>query len=172
MSFLKETTWDLHLRLEKRLKIKDRFSGVVLYREHLVRLWGFYAAAEKQWGGLLAVVLDDYPMRRKAPLLARDVEALGGAVPAPLAAVPYAADAVAALGGQHFLPVVERKLGLSAIHGASYLASYGPDVRLMWLRFREAVEAQCSTPKSKERAGTAGRETFLALETWLCRDLA
>ena len=181
--FLKEKTWDIHLRLEKRLAIKDRFSDIDLYRNHLRRLWAFHAAAENRWGGLLRQVLDDYPARLKAPLLARDVEALGGVLPMSCADVPEAFDPVAALGGfyvlegatlggQHLLPIVERKLGLSADRGASYLASYGEDVKSMWSDFTAVVEDRCGTPQSRERAATMARETFLALESWLCQEIS
>ena len=129
MKFLKDGAWDLHLRLEKRLAIKDRFSEIVPYRDHLTRLWGFHAAAETQWSGFLRNSLDDFPDRLKAPLLARDIEAIGGVAPSTLASVPHAADPLAALGGfyvlegatlggQYLLPIVQRKLGLSASHGA------------------------------------------------------
>jgi heme oxygenase len=179
MKFLKETTWDQHLQLEKRLAIKDRFSEISAYRDHLTQLWGFHAAAEAQWSGFLLDSLDDYPARLKAPLLARDIETLGGAPPSVLASVPPVADQIAALGGfyvlegatlggQHLLPIVQRKLGLSASHGASYLASYGPDVKAMWGRFCAVVDARCVTPEAREHASATARATFLALETWLC----
>lgn len=178
--FLKDMTWDIHVRLEKRLTVKDRFSDIDHYRNHLGRLWAFQAAAEENWAGRLQEALADFPIRRKAHLLAQDVAALGGVLP-HLAEVPAANDAPAALGGfyvlegatlggQFLLPIVERKLGLSARHGASYLASYGTEVQPMWRQFVATVEACCANPQSRERAGAAARETFLALENWLCRD--
>jgi heme oxygenase len=179
MKFLKDSTWDQHLQLEKRLAIKDRFSEISAYRDHLTQLWGFHAAAEAQWSGFLLDSLDDYPARLKAPLLARDIEALGGLPPSALASVPPVADPIAALGGfyvlegatlggQHLLPIVQRKLGLSASHGASYLASYGPDVKEMWRRFSAIVDARCATAENRQRASATACATFLALETWLC----
>jgi heme oxygenase len=181
--FLKEMTWDIHLRLEKRLAVKDRFSTVDLYRTHLSRLLAFQAAAEEQWGGMLGQVLDDYPARLKAPLLVLDIEALGGGLPLSRAEIPQAADPVAALGGfyvlegatlggQHLLPIVERKLGLSASHGARYLASYGSNVQPMWRKFSATVEAECAAPAARDRAGAMARDTFLALEGWLCGEAA
>jgi heme oxygenase len=76
----------------------------------------------------------------------------------------------ATLGGQHLLPIVQRKLGLSASHGASYLASYGPDVKEMWRRFSAIVDARCETVQDRQHASATARATFLALETWLCGD--
>ena len=126
-------------------------------------------------------LLADYPARLKAPLLARDIAALGGVQPSVLATVPPVDDQIAALGGfyvlegatlggQHLLPIVQRKLGLSASHGASYLASYGPDVKAMWGRFCAVVDARCATSEAREHASATARATFLALETWLCGD--
>ena len=43
------------------------------------------------------------------------------------------------------LPVVERYLGLSADHGAAFLASYRDDVDAMWQRFAATIESWCST---------------------------
>ena len=180
--FLKDLTWDIHLRLEKRLAVRDRFSDIALYRAHLARLWAFQTAAENEWGELLRTALDDFPERRKAHLLAADIEALGGVLPEIDATVPHVGSSVAALGGfyvlegatlggQHLLPVVIRKLGLSAGHGASYLASYGPDVPSMWRKFVTVAETLCATPRSRDEAGAKARETFLALETSLCGDL-
>jgi heme oxygenase len=187
--FLKEMTWDIHVRLEKRLAVKDRLSNVDLYSAHLGQLLAFHDAAEKQWGGLLQLVLDDYPARLKAPLLKLDIEALGGDLPECCALhkswprIPDAADPAealggfyvlegATLGGRHLLPIVERKLGLSTSHGAGHLASYGSEVLPMWGKFCATVEAECATPHTRDRAGAMARDTFLALETWLCGDLS
>jgi heme oxygenase len=187
--FLKESTWDSHVRLEKRLAVKDRFSNIDLYSARLSQLLDFHAGAEKLWGGLLQRVLDDYPARLKAPLLKRDIEALGGVLPESCALqrswprIPAAADPAAALGGfyvlegatlggRHLLPIVERKLALSASQGACHLASYGSEVLPMWRKFRATIEAECATPQTRDRAGAMARDTFLALETWLCGEMS
>jgi len=178
MTSLKEATWDTHLRLEKRLAVKARFATLAAYRDHIGRLWAFYAAAETEWNDLLAPALNDLPARRKASLLAEDLLALGGAQ-GSLAPVPAMRDSASALGGfyvlegatlggQHLLPLVERGLGLSASHGAAYLASYGPQVAAMWQRFGAAVEAHCQTPEAQGQAAAAAQSTFLAMEAWLC----
>jgi heme oxygenase len=181
--FLKQATWDIHLRLEKRLAVKDRFSDVGLYCKHLGRLWAFQATAEENWSVPLGQALDDYSVRRKADLIAGDIVALGFAPPTAHAEIPETAGPVealggfyvfegATLGGQHLLPIVERKLGLSADRGASYLASYGAQVKPMWQKFLATVDAHCATPQAREQAAAKARETFLALERWLCADLA
>jgi len=178
MVSLREATWPLHLRLEKRLAIKDRFSDLDCYRDHLALLLGFYSVAEAEWSASLAPALSDLPARYKTAQLARDLAALGG-VPVPGAMVPAVANTAAALGGfyvlegatlggQHLLPLVERRLGLSAEHGASYLASYGSDVGPMWQRFGAAVESHCQTAEATESAIAGAQATFQAIEDWLC----
>ena len=178
MISLKEATWPVHLRLEKRLAVKDRFSDLARYRHHLALLAAFYAIAETAWDASLAPVLADWPARRKAPLLARDLVAVGGTALAG-ATVPTATDSAfalgclyvlegATLGGQHLLPLVQRQLGLSGEHGASYLASYGNEVGAMWRRFGAAVESHCQDADAGARAVAGAVATFLALEEWLC----
>ncbi|NMM26496.1 MAG: biliverdin-producing heme oxygenase [Glaciimonas sp.] len=178
MISLREATWPMHLRLEKRLSIKDRFSELACYRHHLALLESFYTAAEAEWSPWLAAVLSDLPARYKAPLLGRDLAALGG-TPILGAIVPTATDSAfalgsfyvlegATLGGQHLLPLVERRLGLSAQHGASYLASYGSEVAVMWQRFGAAVESHCQTAHATGCAIAGANATFQAMENWLC----
>lgn len=180
MKYLKSQTWEVHTRLEKRLAIKDRFSDIVSYREHLSRILAFHQAAETEWAFWLERALGDFPARRKVPSLLRDLDDVGGS-PIGIAEVPSVIDIPSALGafyvlegatlgGQHLLPMAEAKLGLSAENGASYLNSYGSDVRTMWTAFGAAVEAQCHTDDARDMAAISARSTFLAMEAWLCGD--
>lgn len=180
MKALRELTWDTHLRLEKRLDIKRRFSELARYREHIARLEAFHRAAEAEWRPALEQVLPDLEGRRKAPLLARDLAALGGTLVARTA-VPFVADAASALGafyvlegatlgGQRLLPQLEARLGVSASHGASFFASYGPQTKVMWALFGEAVERHCASPDAENAALAAAQATFLAVEAWLCAE--
>ena len=165
---------EAHLRLEKRLTIKDRFAQIDPYREHLARLASFYAVTETEWAAWLEPALSDFPARCKASLLARDLAAVGGASISG-ARVPSVTDTASAqgsfyviegatLGGQHLL----RQLGLSALHGASYLGSYGIEVGDMWNRFGVAARAHCQTDDDIGRAVGVTWTTFLAMEDGLC----
>ena len=49
MKALKDTIWTIHLRLEKRLSVKHRFSDLARYREHIARLEAFQTVAEAEW---------------------------------------------------------------------------------------------------------------------------
>ena len=181
MAALREKSWPVHQRLEKRLAIKDRFADLERYRAHLAQLLAFYTAAEQAWGAWLEPALEDFDARRKTALLRRDLAAVGGrslqTLPA-LAATNSTAAALgsfyvlegATLGGQHLLPLAVRRLGLSAAHGASYLASYGAEVDVMWRRFGAVVEAHCQPPGACARAVAAAEATFTSLENWLCEE--
>jgi heme oxygenase len=179
MAALRQATWPVHQRLEKRLAVKDRFADLDGYRAHLARLLAFYALAEESWGEWLAPALGDFSARRKAALLRRDLAAVGGlALPDAPSIAPAGSTAAAlggfyvlegaTLGGQHLLPLVERRLGLSAANGASYLASYGAQTAAMWQRFGAAVEAHCLDPEATASAVAAAHLTFTTLESWLC----
>jgi len=178
MENLKAATWPIHLRLEKRLEIKRLFSDLAAYRDLIARLEAFHRAAELEWAAVLEQALPDFPARRKAPLLAHDLAAVGGA-PLAGAAVPTVTAPASALGafyvlegqtqgGRHLLPLVESRLGLSAACGASFFASYGTDVDAMWRVFAAALETHCETAEANRSAIAAAKTTFLAMEDWLC----
>jgi heme oxygenase len=181
---LRAATWPSHQRLEKRLDIKARFTEPSAYRAHLERMWGFCAALERRLdAATFGAALEDYPARRKLPLLTRDLVALGAEPEAVerlpcCEALPACEDTASAfgcayvlegatLGGRTLLPLVETRLGLNAAGGASFLASYGEDVQHMWRTFGSALEAWCDGPERRERAAGAAVATFDALERWL-----
>ena len=182
MKALKDATWDIHMDLEKRLAVKNRFAELPSYRAHLGRLWAFFDQAEQDWAVHLNRVLPDFDARRKAPLLLQDCRALGVALQ-PGAPVPSAADGPSALGGfyvlegstlggQYLQPIVERQLGLTSATGASYLTSYGLDVKAMWSSFGAVMEAQCQSADSLGCAVNTARLTFQSLADWLCDEPA
>lgn len=184
---LRLASWAAHQRLEKRLDVKKRFTDPDAYRSHLEKMWGFCAALE---GGLgqhvFGAALPNYDRRRKLPLITRDLIALGAdadsvarlprcdAVPAcrePAAAFGcvYVLEG-ATLGGRTLLPLVQRQLGFTGEHGATFLASYGENVAPMWSEFRAVLDAWCETPERCARATQSAVDTFKFLERWLCGD--
>jgi heme oxygenase len=184
---LRVATWPSHQRLEKRIDFKSRLGSVDSYRAHIEQMWGFHVALEPRLAsGVFGEDLTDYFLRSKVPLLERDLIALGPRVP-PFAQLPRchrlpACDDVAAafgcayvlegatLGGHSLLPVVENRLGLTADHGAAFLASYGDAVQPMWRNFGQALDRRCSGNADRKRAAEAASATFAALERWLCGD--
>ena len=184
---LRTATWRSHQALEKRLDVKTRFSSTSAYREHLERMWGFCAELEQRLAHHLTVdALPDFEARRKAPLLVSDLRALGADYASlerlpRCRDIPACDDAAAALGcayvfegatlgGRTLLPMVQSRLGLTADHGAAFLASYGGKVTAMWQTFGVALDAWCAIPQRQAAATAAAVETFDALNQWLCRD--
>ena len=182
MSELKAGTAVLHQRLEKRLRISERFGERARYIDHLERIAAFHVSAEEQWAAFLRPVLSDFPSRCKSALLLQDLAHLGGTVrgPAAVTRVDNSAAALGAfyvlegstLGGRHLSALVERTLGLDARSGASYLVSYGAAVPAMWETFGAEVNAYCRDAAAVAHAVTAARKTFAALEHWLCEAAA
>lgn len=185
MSELRAATWPSHQRLEKRIDLKARFATIASYREHIERMWGFYVSLEARLAsGVFGTWLTDYAARHKAPLLERDIVALGAessavAVLPRCPFVPACDDPQAAfgcayvlegatLGGRTLMPMVESRLGLTANHGAAFLGSYGNAVDDMWRSFGRALDLCCSTAQQRNRAAEAASTTFFALERWLC----
>jgi heme oxygenase (biliverdin-IX-beta and delta-forming) len=182
---LRAATWPSHQRLEKRLDVKTRFSTLQAYRTHLERLWGFCAELELRLAPQLSGdALPDFESRRKLPLLAIDLRALGAdsdtfrslprcrTVPQchePAAALgcAYVMEG-ATLGGRTLLPLVLSRLGLTPEHGATFLASYGQNVASMWQIFGAALDGWCSIPQRQASAAAAAAKTFDALGDWLC----
>jgi heme oxygenase len=175
MAQLRETTWPAHQRLERRLDVKARFSDLCAYRAHLVAMWGFCAALEQRLGpDRFGAALSDYASRRKLPLLTRDLVALGAAPDAverlaQCAGLPDCTDISAAfgsayvlegatLGGRTLLPLVQARLGLSAAHGASFLASYGELTAAHWRSFGAALDAWCSRRRARACAARRRRD--------------
>ncbi len=182
---LRAATWPSHQRLEKRLDVKTRFNSLPAYRSHLERLWGFCAELEQRLEPQLSgIALPDFESRRKLPLLTRDLCVLGADAdmllllprcrnippcPEPAAALgcAYVMEG-ATLGGRTLLPLVRSRLGLTAEHGAAFLASYGENITSMWQTFAAALDAWCAIPQRQASAAAAAVGTFDALSDWLC----
>ncbi len=186
---LREATWHSHQRLEKRLDVKHRFSSLPLYCDHLQRMYGFCRALEHSIEPAhLDRALEDYPARRKLPLLERDLHALGldgtavAALPTctalPACEEPETAFGClyvlegATLGGRTLLPRIRSHLGLTAERGATFLASYGTEVDTMWHRFGAALDCWCASAQRSASAARAAIRTFEVLEDWLCGSTA
>lgn len=189
MSALRVATWTLHQRLERRLDVKARFADLLAYRSYLQHMWGFCAALEPRLAaGGVDAALPDHVERRKLPLLTRDLVALGLAPSAierlsHCGSVPHCRDTSAALGcayvlegatlgGRTLLPLVQARLGMSAQHGACFLASYGELTASRWRSFGASVDAWCATPARTAGATATAQATFEALERWLCEEAA
>ncbi len=174
--------------MEKRIDVKARFSSAISYRSHLTQMWGFCATVESLIDPVAARdVLPDYDRRRKLESLTQDLTALGisraaihrlrrcdslqlSGDPSAVLGCSYVLEG-ASLGGRTLLPLIERNLGLTATHGAMFMASYGSEIDAMWRRFGITVEAWCSTDDRRERVVASAVTTFDCLERWLCAEV-
>jgi heme oxygenase len=187
MTQLREASWSCHQRLERRLDVKVRFAQREAYRAHLESMWGFCAALEQRLDqARLGEALSDYALRRKLPLLSRDLMTLGVACEIierlpRCARLPACTDISgafgcayvlegASVGGRTLLPLVQERLGLTALQGASFLAGYGEATAAKWRAFGDALDAWCASATRATAAASAAVATFEALEGWLCGD--
>lgn len=182
LSTLRERTRSLHHRLEQRI---DPFRSVrtpEAYQALLVRFYGFVEPFERELALAPVRPAVELARRRKAPLLERDLLALG-ATPAQLAAiercaeVPRPASAAAAmgqlyvlegstLGARHMARHFAQTLGVTPASGGAYFHAYGPETDEMWQAFREALSAYDA---EREPVVDAAMKTFEAMERWFAR---
>ena len=168
LAVLRIQTASHHAAVERRVDIVGRLHSVEGYVDLLARLYGFYAPFEEVLGTAVARwgVPYDVEARRKAPLIARDLAALGLA-PAAVAALPrcgwaplpgrpaaalgclYVVEG-ATLGGRLIARLVERRLGLGPRTGAAFFGAYGPEVGPRWRAFC-SVLADAMSDRATER---------------------
>ena len=186
LTTLRRHTAPHHAAVERRVDIASRLSSPQRYAHLLARLYGFYepfeaeiASAVARWG-----LPFDVDARRKAPLLARDLAALGLTPAAvnnlpPLAHPPrptspqvalgclYVTEG-ATLGGRVVARHVARQLGYGPSSGASFFHGYGADAGPRWRTFSSVLAAECGSSEITDRAILSGAiDTFNAFDRWL-----
>jgi heme oxygenase len=183
MLALKQATRSAHHRIELALPFFDAGLTRARYIRVLQALYGFYAPVERLCE--LAVGPSEAPLelrtRRKIPLLDADLAVLGqprrdlAALPSCrlLPTVTLASQALgvlyvlegATLGGQIIARRLHELLGIDALGGAAFFASYGDRTREMWRRFAAQVERAPGFDLAA--ALGAAVQTFETLEGWL-----
>ena len=182
---LRRETARCHDAVERRVDIVGRLGSRGRYADLLARLHGFYEPFEAELDTAVArwELPIDMEARRKAPLIRRDLVALGISPPAiaglaqcgwtPRPTCPANALGVlyvtegATLGSRLIAREVKERLGLDPATGASFFHGYGRDAGVRWRTFC-SVLAGASRSAAAERAILAGAlETFGAYERWL-----
>lgn len=185
---LREQTHDCHKRLEQRLDLLDTMLSLERYRALLRRFYGFYIPMERRLGEVFSQGSDlvQFSRRRKVGYLAQDLEILGvtqeyqeslplcDSLPI-VALLPQALGCLyvlegSTLGGQIISRHLERTHGIGIENGGAFFLSYGPDVAMMWRAFGTALTAYAAEHDEDARIIQAARETFSALEAWLCNE--
>lgn len=184
MPRLKEATRPHHEAIEARIDASRLGETIDGYRRVLARFLGYYEPAEEAFArvpGWEAVGLDREG-RRKAPLLAADLRALGMDA-AAVAALPRCRDLPragdpaealgamyvlegATLGGRSIRKGVERALGLGPDSGCAFYSSYGDRVGPMWKAFGAAVDRYATTPEIEDAVVRSAIATFEAIDAW------
>jgi heme oxygenase (biliverdin-IX-beta and delta-forming) len=185
LTSLRRHTAPYHDKLERTVDIHDRLGSSNRYADLLARLYGFYEPFEAELDR--AVTRWELPIdvdaRRKVPLIACDLAALGSprsavdslprcvglprpTSPAIALGCLYVIEG-ATLGGRIIARQVERRLGFGLRDGASFFHGYGDDTGPRWQAFCSLIATvSCST--AAEDAILAGAiETFIAYDRWL-----
>lgn len=176
----KDDTRELHVLAEQHVRILDADATVVDYRDYLRAMYGFHAPIEEIFAS--DTILDGHGFsahaRRKAPLLLRDLRALGiVAPPAWCTDLPDASTLArrlgiayvlegSTLGGRYVLSKLPS--GLANVPTA-FLAGYGNATGPSWKRFAAIAERLLVTRGAEDDAVVAAQETFEKLIDWLAR---
>ncbi|WP_162815810.1 biliverdin-producing heme oxygenase [Microvirga aerophila] len=179
---LKIETRPAHDRIERAIDLERRIASRDRYRQLLIRFYGFHSA----WEDVAMAKAPDpefFQRRCKAPLLVKDLQALGlqstdiERLPACHPLMPLGApEAVlgsmyvvegSTLGGAIIARDVERSLGLTAETGCAYFRSYGRDIGPMWKSFGAMLLA-ASSPETDDLIIEAASQTFNVMHDWLC----
>lgn len=175
-----DDTRALHVLAEQHVRILDRDATLADYRDYLRAMYGFHAPIEEIFAG--DTVLDHHGFtahaRRKAPLLLRDLRALGDHVPpswctdlpdtsnvARRLGIAYVLEG-STLGGRYILAKLP-----PALRGtpSAFLAGYGSATGPNWKRFAVIAERLLVSRAAEDDAIIAAQETFEKLIEWLAR---
>jgi len=168
---LRESTAAQHRELEAWVEPARRFASRESYAAYLREIHVLFVKFETALAALpWATIGFDFESRRKAPMIARDLEFFGQAVP-EISGERVTFDSLASgfgcmyvlegstLGGQMILAQLEKR-GITAETGGAFFACYRERTQPMWKAFKEAATAYCTNESRQAEAETAARETF------------
>jgi heme oxygenase (biliverdin-IX-beta and delta-forming) len=170
-----------HEAVERALDLLDPGLERGRLVEVLGLLHGFWRAAEAgldAWAAAFPADADavDWARRRRAPLFASDLAALGAAPPAPRPGLPALEGTDDALGRLYVLEgatmggtFIDRHLaGLPGLAGVRLRAftPYGDDTGAMWHAFRRVTRERVTAGGDAAAVVASARDTFRALAAW------
>ena len=180
---LKRETAAAHQHLEDQLGLLDPGLDVDRYRRVLETFYGFYVPVESDVTRLAAAEAPlGFPLRARAGLIERDLQALGLS-PADLAALPLCRDRPAlscvedlagclyvlegaCLGGQVLTPLLYRRLGLATGTGAAFFAGDEERTLPRWTAVVAWLDGLSCTGASPAKIVAAANATFTAFARW------
>lgn len=182
---LRESTRPLHDDMESRLDLLSESLTLSRYRRVLRGFYGFYAALEPRLSesvGRLPSPLP-FPLQPRAPLLERDLVALGSAVEEvhrlplcpdlppcesreQLAGCLYVVEG-AALGGSVVGPKLESRLGVAGDAGGAFFFGEGTETLARWHCVRDWISSLDAPGVSRDEIVSAACDAFRSLAGWL-----
>jgi heme oxygenase len=175
---LRERTRLAHERLERRMAVFDAMAAPGAARRLAPLYFDFHASAEAVLQDRLGAVPGlEFERRRRAPLIAAELERMGQPRPAirtptpPPRSLPealgflYVLDG-SSLGGRVIRREAERR-GLD-LAGLSFLDPYGSEAGAMWRRFVQVLSRHCDEADARSRAAAGAAAGFAHAEATLC----
>lgn len=178
---LKRKTRAQHDHLEARIQIENHLKNLASYRALLERWYGWYAP----WEALAAKsssprIANFLCSRWKTPLLMEDLRLLNGSTAVPLARIAAPSSEAgwigaiyvvegSTLGGQIIARRVKERLRLDRERGCAFFSSYGDELGPKWREFGDFA-SQVVPATETDAAVAAAKQTFEAIEDWLCPD--
>lgn len=174
---LKAYTAENHQLLEKKLVAKMRaMRSKQHYIDVLAVFYSYFGGLEHLINNhLQSDKIPDHQLRRKAGLLAGDMESLGAKLP-ELASAYFLPEITghhealgamyvmegSTLGGKIISQMVRKQLGLT--EGLSFFHGYGDRTPDMWQRFQEILNQPENLPGAATL--TSANDTFLKFSSW------
>jgi heme oxygenase len=182
---IKKETQENHLRMESSSlmsKITNKTITLSDYLKILTKFYGFFHPLEIQLDQLSEIenFLPDYPQRRKAYSLSKDIEQLGekGAnciLCNDLPSINNMSEAFgilyvmegSTLGGRMISKLLEEKLSLSAARGIQFFNGYGPLTGERWNTFRKSMVDFAEATKDEDTIIKSANQTFHKFYNWI-----
>jgi heme oxygenase len=163
---LRAETASVHRRLDQTLGLIDRLQTTETRAALVARYYVFHKGTETGVAPFLAVIADlDFAARRRSPLLARDIQALGQcASPDGVPSLDIATRAEAfgafyvlegsSLGGRLILKDLVRRC--APMTGLSFLDPYGALTAELWRAFLAILERETASRKETVKQAVSG----------------
>lgn len=163
---LRAETSSVHRRLDQTLGLVDRLQGPETRAALVARYYVFHRQTENAVAPFLSAVADlDFAARRRSPLIARDIQALGESAPpddGPGLDIVTRCEAFGALyvlegsslGGRLILKDLARRC--SPMTGLGFLNPYGALTSGLWLTFLAILERETASRKETIKQTVSG----------------
>jgi heme oxygenase len=178
---LRAETSSVHRRLDQTLGLVDRLRGSETRAALVARYYAFHRETETAVAPFLSAIADlDFTARRRSPLIARDIHALGehtpldGATGLDIVTRSEAFGALyvlegSSLGGRLILRDLARRS--SPMTGLGFLNPYGAFTSEFWLTFLAILERETASRTETIKETVSGAlKTFAFAELCLSKE--